>query len=226
MAKLRLSACLYISVFILIFSSAAFAVSITYTYDSLNRITSVDYGNGFTESYTYDAAGNRITLVAQYEKIPPTSGITSPADSSSIWGYDFTISGTASDTGGSGIEKVEISTDGGLTWTTCTGTTTWSCTINFSSDGTYTIISRVTDNVGNVETIGTGTAVTVAIRQPGDVAVNGRQISVNGNPFTIKGVGYAPTPIGDDPETGPPYGDYFTPDYSSIYDRCKRATKG
>ena len=38
------------------------AATITYTYDSLNRVTKVDYGNGFTEDYTYDAAGNRLTL--------------------------------------------------------------------------------------------------------------------------------------------------------------------
>ena len=63
MAKLRLSAYVYISVFILIFSSAAFAASITYTYDALNRVTSVDYGAGATEDYTYDAAGNRTTMI-------------------------------------------------------------------------------------------------------------------------------------------------------------------
>lgn len=40
------------------------AATITYTYDNLNRLTKVDYGNGVTEQYTYDAAGNRLTLVA------------------------------------------------------------------------------------------------------------------------------------------------------------------
>jgi YD repeat-containing protein len=33
----------------------------TLTYDSLNRLTSVDYGNASVISYTYDAAGNRLT---------------------------------------------------------------------------------------------------------------------------------------------------------------------
>ena len=33
----------------------------TYTYDSLNRLITVDYGNGTTIAYTYDAAGNRLT---------------------------------------------------------------------------------------------------------------------------------------------------------------------
>jgi YD repeat-containing protein len=47
---------------LLTLSGNAFATTITYTYDSLNRVTKVDYGNGFTEDYTYDAAGNRLTL--------------------------------------------------------------------------------------------------------------------------------------------------------------------
>jgi uncharacterized repeat protein (TIGR02543 family) len=55
--------------------------------------------------------------------------------------------------------------------------------------------------------------------QPTSVTISGRQLLVNGNPFTIKGVGYSPVPIGVDPETTPPYGDYFTSGYSSIYDR-------
>lgn len=40
----------------------AFAESLSYTYDSLNRLTKVDYGNGTVINYTYDAAGNRLTL--------------------------------------------------------------------------------------------------------------------------------------------------------------------
>ncbi len=38
----------------------AFAETITYTYDNLNRVTKADYGNGKTITYTYDAAGNRL----------------------------------------------------------------------------------------------------------------------------------------------------------------------
>ena len=51
------------------------------------------------------------------------------------------------------------------------------------------------------------------------VTISGRQIFVDGVPFTTKGVGYAPVPICIDPETTSPYGDYFTSDYSSIYTR-------
>lgn len=51
------------------------------------------------------------------------------------------------------------------------------------------------------------------------VKTNGKQILVNGKPFTVKGVNYSPVPIGVDPETTPPYGDYFTANYSAIYER-------
>lgn len=43
-------------------SEEAYAITITYTYDNLSRVTKVDYSNGFIEEYTYDAAGNRLTL--------------------------------------------------------------------------------------------------------------------------------------------------------------------
>ncbi|MEW6108839.1 MAG: matrixin family metalloprotease [Nitrospirota bacterium] len=51
------------------------------------------------------------------------------------------------------------------------------------------------------------------------VVVSGSRILVNGNPFTARGVVYSPVPVGDDPETTHPFGDYFTSDYSAIYDR-------
>jgi hypothetical protein len=52
-----------------------------------------------------------------------------------------------------------------------------------------------------------------------DVAIVDRQIFLDGKPFIMKGVGYSPVPIGIDPETASPYGDYFTPEYSPIYGR-------
>jgi len=37
------------------------AATVTYTYDSQNRLTQVGYSNGSSIDYTYDAAGNRLT---------------------------------------------------------------------------------------------------------------------------------------------------------------------
>ena len=148
----------------------------------------------------------------------PDSEIARPGDGNVLIGEKFAITGTSSDGTGSGIEKVEISTNGGTTWVLATGTTSWNYSWTPQADGTYTIKSRATDSANNIEAPGEGVTITVAIRQPTSVMVSGGQILVKSNPFTIKGVGYAPTPIGDDPET-PPYGDYFTSDFSNIYDR-------
>ena len=50
------------------------AAIITYTYDSLNRLTKVDYGNNVTITYAYDASGNRLTLVSTpSDTTPPTT---------------------------------------------------------------------------------------------------------------------------------------------------------
>lgn len=44
--------------------SEAFGAGISYRYDSLNRLISVDYGNGMSIGYSYDATGN-ITRIAR-----------------------------------------------------------------------------------------------------------------------------------------------------------------
>ncbi len=50
------------------------------------------------------------------------------------------------------------------------------------------------------------------------LAIDGRHILVNGAPFTVKGVGYSPVPIGNDPAILG-HNDYFTSNYAAIYNR-------
>ena len=52
-------------------SAMATRGAVNYEYDSLHRLTHVDYGNGTTIAYTYDAAGNRLTLVPTVPELPP-----------------------------------------------------------------------------------------------------------------------------------------------------------
>jgi len=58
---------LYIAVsailLLMLFSASVFAVTATYTYDELNRLTQVAYDNGNRITYTYDAAGNITKVV-------------------------------------------------------------------------------------------------------------------------------------------------------------------
>jgi YD repeat-containing protein len=44
-------------------TTAAVAGAATYQYDSLGRVTQVNYSNGVVLVYTYDAAGNRTSVV-------------------------------------------------------------------------------------------------------------------------------------------------------------------
>ena len=50
------------ALFVLMLSGTTFAASVTYTYDSLNRVVGVDYGCA-SEAYAYDPAGNRTSVV-------------------------------------------------------------------------------------------------------------------------------------------------------------------
>src|SRR5262245_51633179 len=60
------------------------------------------------------------------DTVRPTSTITSPtAGATVLIGTQITITGTASDTGGT-VARVEVSVDGGATFSPATGTTAWS----------------------------------------------------------------------------------------------------
>jgi hypothetical protein len=78
--------------------------------------------------------------------------------------------------------------------------------------------SRAINNLGATEIPGAGVTVSADPYQPTTVRVDGKQLLVNGTPFTVKGVVYSPTPVGDDPDQAP-FGDYFTNTYSGIHGR-------
>jgi hypothetical protein len=80
-----------------------------------------------------------------------------------LTGANFTITGTASSEG-STVQQVEVGITpggGGTTWYLATGTNSWSYTWTLPADGSYTIQSRATDDIVNVETPGAGVDVTV-----------------------------------------------------------------
>src|SRR6266542_2688600 len=82
---------------------------------------------------------------------PPTSTITSPTEGAIVLiGKPVAITGTASDPDGS-VVKVEVSVDGGATFSAATGTTAWSFNWTPATPGQVTIRSRATDNSGNVQ---------------------------------------------------------------------------
>jgi len=82
------------------------AVTLTYSYDSLNRLTHVDYGNGTTIDYTYDPAGNRLTQVVV---IPADLAITKVDSADPILeGQNVTYTITATNNGPSEATDVLV----------------------------------------------------------------------------------------------------------------------
>jgi len=91
------------------------------------------------------------TFVVNVDITPPTSSIINPVMNQYIGGESYTITGSASDnTGGSGVQKVEISFDGGNTWFLTTHnsrSTSRSGSSNFeSAQGSYKIPNLLKDN--------------------------------------------------------------------------------
>jgi Domain of unknown function (DUF4082)/Bacterial Ig-like domain/Bacterial Ig domain len=106
---------------------------------------------------------------APTDTAPPKSTITSPSAGASLPnGSTQTISGTATDSGGGVVAGVEVSTDGGSTWhpvTTMSAaatSVTWSYTWSVAGSGSVKLLSRATDDSGNIETPGAGVTVTVS----------------------------------------------------------------
>ncbi|MFH2122382.1 MAG: hypothetical protein ABIJ50_02720 [Pseudomonadota bacterium] len=76
---------LYVFVFFLFLGpAAAFAASVSYTYDFHHRLTQVAYDNGATVQYSYDATGNRLTASAS----SPTAIVYEDAEDGDIAGWD------------------------------------------------------------------------------------------------------------------------------------------
>ncbi|MGP2490070.1 DUF4082 domain-containing protein [Mesorhizobium sp. PUT5] len=104
---------------------------------------------------------NLVTASPPSDLTPPVCTITAPtAGASLVQQQQVTVSGTAADAAGL-VALVEVSTDGGATWQPATGTTAWTFTWQPLLPGSYTILARAVDDSMNVETPGTGVAVTV-----------------------------------------------------------------
>jgi hypothetical protein len=91
----------------------------------------------------------------------PTVAITSPANGATIsgpsTGVPVNVAGTASDnSGGSGIQKVEVKVGSANAFKLATPTapndwSTWSASDTVSTEGSHTITARATDNAGNTK---------------------------------------------------------------------------
>jgi len=120
---------------------------------------------------------------------PPTSAITSPAEGATVLiGTSVPIIGIASDAGGGSVVRVEVSVDGGATYSAAAGTNAWSFNWTPSAPGPATIKSRAVDNAGNVQNPQAEIHVTVDARPTSTITSPTKgAIVLFGSPVTITG---------------------------------------
>ncbi|POH68340.1 hypothetical protein C3B59_06520 [Cryobacterium zongtaii] len=106
-------------------------------------------------------AAGLVATTASTDTTAPSVTVTSPAAGTSVPnGASTTISGTATDSGGV-VAGVEVSTDGGTSWSAATGTSNWSYTYVQHGVATQSIRIRAIDDSANYPTTPTTLAVTV-----------------------------------------------------------------
>ena len=100
-----------------------------------------------------DSKNNRIRMIEGPSYALPVSTITSPVTAGKAFAgtSGLTVAGTAS--AANGVSFVEVSTDGGTTWNTASGTAAWNYKWTPAANGTYLIMSRAADSSGAHETI-------------------------------------------------------------------------
>lgn len=120
-------------------------------------VESLTDGEHTVEIRVTDEADNQASAIVNFtvdtdapvvDATAPTVSITSPADSSSLDTSSVTVTWTASDGTGSGIDTIEVNLDAGA-WTTVTGS---SHEFTALAEGTHTVSVRVTDNASNAAT--------------------------------------------------------------------------
>ena len=100
-----------------------------------------------------DSKNNRVRMIEGPSYALPVSTITSPVTAGKAFAgtSGLTVAGTAS--AANGVSFVEVSTDGGTTWNTASGTATWNYKWTPAANGAYLIMSRAADSSGAHETI-------------------------------------------------------------------------
>ncbi len=143
----------WLLLFALALCQQAYAETVTNTYDTLNRLTSVVYGNGQQITYTYDPAGNRAATSGNTLTAPDAFTFT-PQTNVAL--NTQIVSNTISVTGINAAPPItvsggEYSINGGA-YTTAPGSITngQTVTVRLTSASTYSTIVSATLSIGGV----------------------------------------------------------------------------
>ncbi|MER5487217.1 DUF4082 domain-containing protein [Streptomyces sp. NPDC002812] len=94
---------------------------------------------------------NLVVATASADHTGPVITVTSPAANATVPALrPVTITGTASDSGGGVVARVEVSTDGGTTWKATTGVASWSYKWTPTTPGSAQIKVRAVDDSVNI----------------------------------------------------------------------------
>jgi hypothetical protein len=104
-----------------------------------------------------------LAAAASTDQVAPSSSIAAPlAGATVVAGTTVMVTGTAVDSGGGVVGAVEVSADGGASWSTAAGRESWSYAWQPAALGSITLLSRAIDDSGNVESPSGGVTLTVA----------------------------------------------------------------
>ncbi|MCK5660185.1 MAG: PKD domain-containing protein, partial [Methanosarcinales archaeon] len=128
-------------------SVAVNGIAVTISNTSWVASVSLSEGANTITVIATDNSGNTATLArtVTLDSTPPVITIASPADGSIFTKPTIFVSGTASDTSGSGVTNVTVNGE------IATGTTTWSSEITLKNDGTNNITVEAYDAAGNIK---------------------------------------------------------------------------
>lgn len=108
---------------------------------------------------------------------PLLSLITAPLDGSTGALHSLTVTGSAENSGQTGIARVELSLDNGASWQTAQDTSgngswsTWQLPVTMPGDGSYVIRSRAVSSDGVTEIPAPGIAITIDTTGPVPMAI-------------------------------------------------------
>lgn len=94
---------------------------------------------------------NLVASTASTDTTGPAITVASPAPNATVPALrPVTITGTAADTGGGVVARVEVSTDGGTTWKATTGVSSWSYKWTPTAPGAVQVKVRAVDDSVNI----------------------------------------------------------------------------
>lgn len=134
----------------------------------------------------YDKAGNSASRAVSFtvDASAPSVSFTKYPEATENSSSPYTFRGTASDTGASGLAKIEYSLDN-RSWSTATGDKNWYADVTLAAEGTGTIYVRATDNAGNVSD--TASQSYLFDKAAPTLAVTGSSERQAGTVFTLAG---------------------------------------